>query len=182
MNEGGCHVFFLTHCFWLHECFMFCVCWFRFLLYPFLVCSVLFLLVSYLLSLSLVCVSVSPLIFPGYRWSWEWDRVLSAATTMLLSWGNVGSPCPACYPGKLCVPRPGPNSACHGYFDSQNFLSLSFLVTGNIFWVWIMLKYWSMLFCFIEKLALELESFCPMSGQALHLWQHKTRWNKSKVE
>lgn len=111
MNEGGCHVFFLTHCFWLHECFMFCVCWFHFLLYPFLVCSVLFLLVSYLLSPSLVCVSVSPLIFPGYRWSWEWDWVLSAATPMLLSWGNVGSPCPACYPGKLCVlPHPGPNS------------------------------------------------------------------------
>lgn len=86
---------------------------------------------------------------------------------MPLGWGSVDTPTPSMLPWVAL------RNACHGCFDSQGSKFLISELSGhwiqfsrdsNVFWVWTMLEYRFMVFCFTEKLALELESFCPMSN------------------
>lgn len=65
---------------------------------------------------------------------------------------------------------PAATAACHGCFDSQDSEFPISELSGHwkCLWVWIRLKYCFTLSCFIEKLALELESFvlCQVSHLA----------------
>lgn len=61
----------------------------------------------------------------SYRCTRELDRALVAATPILPSWGNAGTPCPptfhpVCTFCSFHLPRPQSTaSACHGCFDGQ---------------------------------------------------------------
>lgn len=98
----------------------------------------------------------------SYRQSQALDQALAPSIPMMPGWSNANSLRKTATLGCFVYD-------CYGYFDSQvsNFLSghwIQFSRDTNVFQVWTVLKYCFIMFC-IEKLALELESFCPVSSK-----------------